>query len=43
MNIVEKNHVWEPHVIEFLAIGTSIVKRGEKTKVSPMFQIGLND
>jgi hypothetical protein len=30
-------------VIEFLAIGTSIVKRGEKTKISPMFQIGLND
>jgi uncharacterized protein YbjQ (UPF0145 family) len=43
MNIVEKNHVWEPHVIEFLAIGTSIVRRGEKTKVTPQFQIGLND
>jgi uncharacterized protein YbjQ (UPF0145 family) len=43
MNIVEKNHVWEAHVIEFLAIGTSIVRRGEKTKVTPMFQIGLND
>jgi uncharacterized protein YbjQ (UPF0145 family) len=43
MNIVEKNHVWEPHVIEFLAIGTSIVKRGEKTTITPTFQIGLND
>jgi uncharacterized protein YbjQ (UPF0145 family) len=43
MNIVEKNHVWEPHVIEFLAIGTSIVKRGEKMKITPNFQIGLND
>jgi uncharacterized protein YbjQ (UPF0145 family) len=43
MNIVEKNHVWEPHVIEFLAIGTSIVKRGERTPVVPNFQIGLND
>ncbi len=43
MSIVEKNHVWEAHVIEFLAIGTSIVRRGEKTKVTPMFQLGLND
>jgi len=43
MQIVEKNHVWQPHVIEFLAIGTSIVARGTGGKLEPHFQIGLND
>jgi len=43
MQIVEKNHVWQPHVIEFLAIGTSIVARDTGGKLEPHFQIGLND
>ncbi len=43
MQIVEKNHIWQPHIIEFLAIGTSIVKRAESKGVKPQFQIGLND
>ncbi len=43
MQIVEKNHIWQPHIIEFLALGTSIVKRGESKGVKPQFQIGLND
>jgi uncharacterized protein YbjQ (UPF0145 family) len=43
MQIVEKNHIWQPHIIEFMAIGTSIVKRGEGKTVKPQFQVGLND
>ncbi len=43
MQIIEKNHNWQPHVIEFLAIGTSIVKRGTPRKLEPRFQVGLND
>ena len=43
MQIVEKNHIWQPHIIEFMAIGTSIVKRTESKGVKPTFQIGLND
>lgn len=43
MSIVEKNHVWEPHVIEFLAIGTSITRRGSRSTIVPTFQVGLND
>ena len=43
MQIVEKNHIWQPHIIEFMAIGTSIVKRHESKGVKPQFQIGLND
>jgi uncharacterized protein YbjQ (UPF0145 family) len=43
MQIVEKNHIWQPHIIEFMAIGTSIVKRTESKGVKPQFQIGLND
>ncbi|MGH7727822.1 MAG: heavy metal-binding domain-containing protein [Vulcanimicrobiaceae bacterium] len=43
MQIVERNHIWQPHIIEFLAIGTSIVKRSEGKGVKPQFQIGLND
>jgi uncharacterized protein YbjQ (UPF0145 family) len=43
MQIVEKNHIWQPHIIEFMAIGTSIVKRGAASSVKPIFQIGLND
>lgn len=43
MQIVEKNHIWQPHIIEFMAIGTSIVKRTESKGVKPMFQVGLND
>ncbi|MBC5800258.1 MAG: heavy metal-binding domain-containing protein [Candidatus Eremiobacteraeota bacterium] len=43
MQIVEKNHIWQPHIIEFLAIGTSIIKRAQSKGVRPQFQIGLND
>jgi len=43
MQIVEKNHIWQPHIIEFMAIGTSIVKRHESKGVKPQFQVGLND
>jgi hypothetical protein len=43
MQIVEKNHILQPHIIEFMAIGTSIVKRTEGKRVKPQFQVGLND
>jgi uncharacterized protein YbjQ (UPF0145 family) len=43
MQIVEKTHIWNPHVIEFMAIGTSVEKRGEPKEVPLTFQVGLND
>ncbi len=43
MQIVEKTHIWSPHVIEFMAIGTSVEKRGEPKAVPLTFQVGLND
>jgi uncharacterized protein YbjQ (UPF0145 family) len=43
MQIVEKTHIWNPHVIEFMAIGTSVEKRGEPKDVALTFQVGLND
>jgi uncharacterized protein YbjQ (UPF0145 family) len=43
MQIVEKTHNWNPHVIEFMAIGTSVEKRGEPKTVPLTFQVGLND
>ncbi len=43
MQIVEKTHIWNPHVIEFMAIGTSVEKRGEPKPVPLTFQVGLND
>ena len=43
MQIVEKTHIWGPHVIEFMAIGTSVEKRGEPKTVPMTFQVGLND
>ena len=43
MQIVEKTHIWNPHVIEFMAIGTSVEKRGEPKTVPLTFQVGLND
>ena len=43
MQIVEKTHIWNPHVIEVMAIGTSVEKRGEPTTVPLTFQVGLND
>jgi uncharacterized protein YbjQ (UPF0145 family) len=43
MRIVEKNHIWQPHIIEFMAIGTSIVRRAESKGIKPQFQVGLND
>jgi uncharacterized protein YbjQ (UPF0145 family) len=41
--IGERNHNWEAHVIEFLAVGTSIVRRGTAEKLSPALQISLDD
>jgi uncharacterized protein YbjQ (UPF0145 family) len=43
MQIVEKTHIWNPHVIEFMAVGTSVEKRGEPKTVPLTFQVGLND
>ncbi len=43
MQIVEKTHIWSAHVIEFMAIGTSVEKRGEPKEVPLTFQVGLND
>ncbi|MDP9104899.1 MAG: heavy metal-binding domain-containing protein [Candidatus Eremiobacteraeota bacterium] len=43
MQIVEKTHIWSPHVIEFMAIGTSVEKRGDPKTVPLTFQVGLND
>ena len=43
MQIVEKTHIWNPHVIEFMAIGTSVEKRGEPKPMPLTFQVGLND
>jgi uncharacterized protein YbjQ (UPF0145 family) len=43
MQIVEKTHIWNPHVIEFMAIGTSVEKRGDPKDVPLTFQVGLND
>jgi len=48
MEIVERNHGWQPHVIEFFAVGTSITPRrdyaGEGTlPTAPILAVGLND
>jgi uncharacterized protein YbjQ (UPF0145 family) len=43
MQIVEKTHIWSPHVIEFMAIGTSVEKRGEPKQVPLTFQVSLDD
>jgi uncharacterized protein YbjQ (UPF0145 family) len=43
MQIIEKTHIWDPHVIEFMAIGTSVEKRGDAKTVPLQFQVGLND
>jgi uncharacterized protein YbjQ (UPF0145 family) len=43
MQIVEKTHIWSPHVIEFMAIGTSVEKRGDPKNVPLTFQVGLDD
>jgi uncharacterized protein YbjQ (UPF0145 family) len=47
MDIIEKSHGWGTHVIEFLAIGTSIVPRKgfvhDVKLTAPAFQIGLDD
>jgi uncharacterized protein YbjQ (UPF0145 family) len=43
MQIVEKTHIWSPHVIEFMAIGTSVEKRGEPKTIPLTFNVGLND
>jgi uncharacterized protein YbjQ (UPF0145 family) len=43
VQIVERSHIWETHVLEFLAVGTSIVHRGQAQKVSPALQVGLDD
>ena len=43
MQIIEKNHIWQPHIIEFMAIGTSVERRGDPKTVPLTFQVGLND
>ncbi len=43
MRVIEKTHNWNAHVIEFMAIGTSVEPRGEAKPVSLTVQIGLND
>lgn len=48
MNISEKSWVWQPHVIEFLAIGTSIIRRPNYTGTGkfaddPKFVVSLDD
>ena len=43
MQIVERNHIWQPHIIEFLAIGTSIKKRHEGKSIAPQFVVSLDD
>jgi uncharacterized protein YbjQ (UPF0145 family) len=43
VQIVERSHNWEAHVLEFLALGTSIVKRGAAQKIAPALQVGLDD
>jgi uncharacterized protein YbjQ (UPF0145 family) len=48
MRITEQSWIWQPHVIEFLAIGTSIVRRqgytGEGTlSQAPRFTVSLDD
>ncbi|HEY9180590.1 MAG TPA: heavy metal-binding domain-containing protein, partial [Candidatus Baltobacteraceae bacterium] len=48
MRITEQSWIWQPHVIEFMAIGTSIVKRpgysGDGTlQEAPKFTVSLDD
>ncbi len=44
VEIVERNHIWETHVLEFLAVGTSIVHRGGASqKAAPALQLSMDD
>lgn len=48
MTIQEKSWIWQPHVIEFLAVGTSIVTRpgysgDNRFKEDPKFVVSLDD
>lgn len=48
MNVIEKSWIWQPHVIEFLAIGTSIAHRKEysgdgKLPSAPTMVVSLDD
>ncbi len=48
MRITEQSWIWQPHVIEFMAIGTSIVRRpgyaGDGTLVPPpTLTVSLDD
>ena len=47
VEVVEKNHNWQPHIIEFFATGTSVVSRKtstvEESIPEPIFALGLND
>jgi uncharacterized protein YbjQ (UPF0145 family) len=44
VDLSSRSHIWETHVLEFLAIGTSIVSRGgAPAKTSPALQLSLDD
>ena len=44
MRIEQKSHVWGAHVIEFLAVGTSVRLVAERhQRVSPEMVVTLND
>jgi uncharacterized protein YbjQ (UPF0145 family) len=43
MKVVQKTQVWGSHVMEFLAIGTSVERRSGAKTVPLTFQVGLND
>ena len=44
VNIHERSHGWESHVIEYFALGTAVVARGEaKESAEPSLNLILND
>jgi hypothetical protein len=44
MRIEQKSHMWGSHVIEFLAIGTSVrLVAAEHRKIAPELSVSLDD
>lgn len=43
VNLHENHHQWGPHVIEFFAVGTSVVRFKESSLESPSLVLPLND
>ena len=44
VSLSEKSHGWGSHVIEFFALGTAIVRTGERTEIEPPVPVlDLND